>query len=155
MPVSHLKDKKGNTVLFVAMVYGLTAIARGMRVCLTVEDDALKIQQRFTNHEPISLDYSNIKRIQELNEKEVVVKNASVSKSTDKHEVLVLQDSKSTTKSKNSSAKDYIIILYEASSTVFLVFEEVEGTTIGSNTFIEEVREKANLMDMEQVSAEQ
>lgn len=147
MPITSLKDKQGNTTLHVAMTKGISTITKGMPVCLTLQDGYFVIRQRFSKNALIVLNCSQITKIQEICEKELIVKNTNAPGVASKSEPLFAVRSRiPNSKGNRSNFKDYIVITYQADSPKVIIFEEVIGTTIGAKEFIREVKEKANIV---------
>ncbi len=143
MPIFSTKDSQGNTTLNVVMGNGISTINKGLPVCLTVQDGYFVIQQRFSKNASVVLKCSQIKKIQKISEKDFIVKNLSLVGKAEKGESLFSLRAKipGLKTQKSSNFKDFIVINYESTSKKVIIFEEVIGTTIGSEEFIQQVQE--------------
>ncbi len=148
MPMLKVEDKQGNTILYVSMVIGVSTIIRGMPVCVTLQDGYLMIQQRFSKNVPAILRYSRITKVQEIRDRELVIKSINADGNAVISEVRLSRCSNNShSKTHNSKARDYIVITYEATASKIIIFEVVKGTTIGTTEFIQEVQKKANIIN--------
>jgi hypothetical protein len=144
MPISNLKNEKGNTTLHVAMVKGISTIAKGMPVSITLRDGYMEIQQRFSKNASIALRYSHILKIKEICKKELIVKKtSSVGSVVKSEELLGIRSWIPNSKGQGSGYKDYFVISYQSTPPKVIIFEKVIGTTIGAKEFIEEATQKA------------
>ncbi len=148
MPILSTKDKKGNTTLNVVMGDGISTITKGMPVCITLTDKNLHIKQRFSKNVSITLKCSQVTNIQEIYGEELIVYNKDGSRKAIEY--------KSSCRSSNVKAgartkkglpyKDFIVINYGSTSKKAIVFEKIVGTTLGSEEFIKEIQQRANII---------
>ncbi len=147
MPIFSTKDAQGNMTLNVIMGAGISTISQGMPVVLTLLDGFFGIRERFSQKANITLMCSQITSIQEIHDMELISKNRVGSRieKNPKPPGRIPGLVEGIRTKKGMKFKEFIVINYGSTNKKVMVFEKVTGTTIGSDEFIKEVQERANI----------
>lgn len=139
---------------------GLQGVKQGVIVTLSLHDDELNIKENFSKKEPTKLKLNQIVNAGKVFEKDIIEKDKSVLGRAALGGLIlgpigaVVGGISGTGKKEKKTYKTYYIVNYRSShddETKVLSFSAMEnGNSIGLSKFDKELRDKANIREVEE-----